>query len=676
MALVVKDRVKVTTATTGTGTLTLGSAVAGFQAFSAVLSNADTTYYAIFESSTGAFEVGLGTYASPANTLARTTVLESSNAGSAINLTAGDADVFVTQPAEKAVYLDADGYIFVSDGRNLTNLNATNLTTGTVNDARLPATISSDITGNAATATAWATGRTLALTGDVTGTSAAFDGSGNITLSTTIAANSVALGTDTTGNYVAAGAVSGSGLSGSASSEGATFTVTSNATNANTPSTIVFRDGSGNFSAGTITANLSGNATTATTATTANGVAANSVALGTDTTGNYVATIATNAGLDGSGSSEGAAVTLSLNLSELTTSTSDADGDFFVVVDTANAQKKLTKGNINISGFNNDAGYTTNVGDITGVTAGSFITGGGTSGTVTINVDATSANTASKVVARDGSGNFSAGTITAALTGNASTASALQTARNIALTGAVTGNANFDGSGNISITTTATSDPTLTLAGDATGSATFTNLGSATLTVTVVDDSHNHIISNVDGLQTALDGKLSTSGKAADSNLLDGIDSGSFLRSDADDAFTGNLTTGADNHVTFGPNSSWSSYLRVGGNGRTVSGASSASVVTTNGNLHLDSGSDKATYLNFYAGTAGTFFGSGNEHIVPVMRSDGDLWQSSADNTGYKYWHAGNDGSGSGLDADLLDGQHASSFASTGKAIAMAIVFG
>ena len=113
MALVVKDRVKVTTATTGTGTLTLGSAVAGFQAFSAVLSNADTTYYAIFESSTGAFEVGLGTYASPANTLARTTVLESSNAGSAINLTAGDADVFVTQPAEKAVYLDADGYIFV-----------------------------------------------------------------------------------------------------------------------------------------------------------------------------------------------------------------------------------------------------------------------------------------------------------------------------------------------------------------------------------------------------------------------------------------------------------------------------------------------------------------------------------------------------------------------------------
>jgi len=89
----------------------------------------------------------------------------------------------------------------------------------------------------------------------------------------------------------------------------------------------------------------------------------------------------------------------------------------------------------------------------------------------------------------------------------ASTASTLATARNIAVTGAVTGNADFDGSGNISISTTATSDPTLTLSGDASGSATFTNLGNATLSVTVADDSHNHVISNVDGLQTALDGK-------------------------------------------------------------------------------------------------------------------------------------------------------------------------
>ena len=101
----------------------------------------------------------------------------------------------------------------------------------------------------------------------------------------------------------------------------------------------------------------------------------------------------------------------------------------------------------------------------------------------------------------------SSGAITGALSGNASTATALQTGRSIALDGAVTGSATFDGTGDITITATATSDPTLTLSGDVSGSATFTNLGNATLSVTVADDSHNHVISNVDGLQTALDGK-------------------------------------------------------------------------------------------------------------------------------------------------------------------------
>ena len=115
---------------------------------------------------------------------------------------------------------------------------------------------SGSCTGNAATATSAAaltTARAIALSGDVVGT-ANFDGSAGISISTTIQANSVALSTDTTGNYVAAGATSGSGISGSVSSEGGTFTVTSNATNANTGSTIVFRDSSGDFSANVITA--------------------------------------------------------------------------------------------------------------------------------------------------------------------------------------------------------------------------------------------------------------------------------------------------------------------------------------------------------------------------------------------------------------------------------------
>ena len=77
-----------------------------------------------------------------------------------------------------------------------------------------------------------------------------------------------------------------------------------------------------------------------------------------------------------------------VDLSELATSTSNGDGDFFCVVDSSNNQKKLTKGNINNSGFNNDAGYTTNTGDITSVVAGSGLTGGATSGAATLNIGA------------------------------------------------------------------------------------------------------------------------------------------------------------------------------------------------------------------------------------------------------------------------------------------------
>lgn len=109
MALVVKDRVKETTTTTGTGALSLAGAVTNFIAFSAALSDGDTTYYAIVDNTNDDFEVGLGTYASAGNTLTRTTVLASSNAGSAVNLSAGTKDVFVTYPADKSVYLDGSG---------------------------------------------------------------------------------------------------------------------------------------------------------------------------------------------------------------------------------------------------------------------------------------------------------------------------------------------------------------------------------------------------------------------------------------------------------------------------------------------------------------------------------------------------------------------------------------
>ena len=108
MALVLADRVKETTTTTSTGTYTLGGAVTGFESFS-VVGNGNTTYYCCTDGTD--FEVGVGTYASSGTTLARTTILQSSNSDSEVNWSTGTRDIFITQPAEKAVFLNADGHI-------------------------------------------------------------------------------------------------------------------------------------------------------------------------------------------------------------------------------------------------------------------------------------------------------------------------------------------------------------------------------------------------------------------------------------------------------------------------------------------------------------------------------------------------------------------------------------
>ena len=127
MALVVADRVKETTTTTGTGAISLAGAATNFRTFSSVLSNADTTYYAIVDNANFAFEVGLGTYASSGNTITRTTVLSSSNSNSAVNFGAGSKDVILTSPADKAVFEDADGIVSIENLQFDTNaMKATN----------------------------------------------------------------------------------------------------------------------------------------------------------------------------------------------------------------------------------------------------------------------------------------------------------------------------------------------------------------------------------------------------------------------------------------------------------------------------------------------------------------------------------------------------------------------
>ncbi len=117
MALVLADRVKDTTTTTGTGAVTLsGTPPTGFQSF-AVIGNGNTTFYTIAGGSE--WEVGVGTYTSSGTTLSRDTVLESSNSGSLVNFSAGVKDVFVTYPAERSVSTNTAPFL---TGTNFTSI--------------------------------------------------------------------------------------------------------------------------------------------------------------------------------------------------------------------------------------------------------------------------------------------------------------------------------------------------------------------------------------------------------------------------------------------------------------------------------------------------------------------------------------------------------------------------
>jgi len=118
MALVINDRVKETTTTTGTGAVSLGGAVTGFETFAAGIGNSNTVYYCIAHQDQAEFEVGLGTLDGDSSDLTRTTVISSSNSDSAVDFSAGTKDVFCTIPASKLIFEDSNNDVTV--GRNLT----------------------------------------------------------------------------------------------------------------------------------------------------------------------------------------------------------------------------------------------------------------------------------------------------------------------------------------------------------------------------------------------------------------------------------------------------------------------------------------------------------------------------------------------------------------------------
>jgi hypothetical protein len=189
MALILADRVRETSTTTGTGALSLAGAVVGYQTFSSAIGNTNTCYYAISNPGVAEWEVGIGTYATSGNTLTRTTILKSSNANAAVNFSAGTKDVFVTYPATKSVYLDASG--------NASALGTP--TSGTVTNLTGTASININGTVGATTPAAGAF-TTLSATGTITKTNTAATNSTFLSVGGSTTGNTFAGITNTGGN--------------------------------------------------------------------------------------------------------------------------------------------------------------------------------------------------------------------------------------------------------------------------------------------------------------------------------------------------------------------------------------------------------------------------------------------------------------------------------------------
>ena len=430
MALVVKDRVKVTTTTTGTSDFALGSASLGFQSFS-VIGDGNVTYYAAVDPITGDFEVGVGTYTTAGPTLTRTTILESSAAGAKVSFGSGSKDLFVTYPAERAVYLDTAGSaVTLLDigtlGVSTANISTANITSGTITTAP---TTNTDIV-NKQYADAIASGihfheavelaTTAALPANTynngtSGVGATLTANANGILSVdstvTVVSNRVLVKNEVTQANNGVYTVTQVGTAG-------TPYILTRATDFDTVGTGVDQIDEGDFF---LVTSGTANVNTAWVQQTAPPITVGTTAIVFQ---QFSAPITYTAG---TGLSESPAFTF--NIANTTVSAATYGSASAVPVFAVNAQGQLTSvtdTSIAINGSAVTGNITGSAGSVANaLTLGTYLTGTSYNGSsaVTAAVDATSANTVSKVVARDASGNFAAGTITATLSGNATNVS-------------------------------------------------------------------------------------------------------------------------------------------------------------------------------------------------------------------------------------------------------------
>lgn len=593
MALVLADRVQETTTTTGTGSVTLAGAVAGYQTF-AVVGNGNTCYYTIVDGS--AWEVGVGTYSTTGPTLARTTVLSNSNGDtSPITLAVGTKSVFVTYPAGKSINLNESGNasplgtvssgtwqgttvgvayggtgVTASSGANSVVLRDANqnIAINRLNQGLLTTTASG---GTTVLTVASAFNQALVGTGGQTyqlpdattlSNTTAFQFNNNATGTLTIVNNaSTTVGTIATGgaagiallsnatsggtwdvhayipenvtwgtNALALGSTvitggtwnggtiaSGYGGTGLTTFTGANNALYSTSSSALTAGTLpIVAGGTGATTrqdamdalAGSVTSGsyLRGNGTDVVMSTIQ---AADVPTLNQNTTGNAAtatsATTATNLAGGSAGtipyqSAAGTTVQLAAGSSGQVLQSNGAAAPSWVAATAAANNGTLTMA-VSGTGLSGSQTFTANQ---------------ATNATFTVTSNATNANTASTIVARDASGNFSAGTITATLSGNASTATSATTAGTITsqansatITAATANTASTivlrDASGNFSAGTI-----TATLSGNASTATSATSATSATTATTAttanaLNTGNNYQVNSL-GIGTAASG--------------------------------------------------------------------------------------------------------------------------------------------------------------------------
>ena len=640
MAFIIKDRVKETTTSTGTGAVSLGGATATFDTFQSYMSDGDTTYYAIVHTTSGTdeWEVGVGTW-NTGNTLTRTTVLAGSNGTSAENFSAGDKEVFMTYPAAKAVFMDSTGDVAFSGDIDVAGSaeieTHIDLKTTTSNkpshsegrifyDAAFGALAvyndEADITLQVGqeeyirvkndTGATITNGTPVYLTGEdqSTPTIAAAVADGTYAQSQAVGVATHDIEANSVGYITVRGLIADVDTSHLTVGEKVHVDV-GGGTTTTAPSYPYFATDVGiclisSASGGCIYVYVETHAFESIRVT-ENAHFDSNVTIDGDLTvlGDQTIASSSNISIGNAWNYFNAGNTIGVDNTTFTGSGLDdgvlvghfngtASKTFYVKIDATGTPDTFSWSDDNfatteatgvaITGgeqtladgikieFNATTGHT--LGDIwSGTAAPSNVdtgiasnrnTGGSGVGYTHIGLyydvstnkwtffDEYDPEPEGTIDTTDSSfsyGTVKAGTFEGNLTGNVTGAVTGNVSGNVtgSLTGNVTGNITGDVTGNADTATALATARTIQLTGDVTGSATFDGTANASITAVVQDDSHSHVISNVDGLQTALDGKTATTRTLTAGNGLTGGGDLSANRTFAVGAGTG-VTVGAD----------------------------------------------------------------------------------------------------------------------------------